>query len=103
MSYISHNAVIVYRPRSCSNTNRVLSSITLLAFQGISLFYTPCQTAMSGMSPVQSVSHVPGLHHRLAQRVSAGKQNANDIPKRRRCDTPLLIAPAEFTSTPESR
>src|SRR5229473_7850669 len=79
MSYISHNAVIVYRPRSCSNTNRVLSSITLLAFQGISLFYTPCQTTVSGMSPVQSVSHVPGLHHTLTQPVRAGKPSVPNI------------------------
>jgi hypothetical protein len=62
MSYISHNAVIMYRSFMLQH-NRVLASITLLAFQGILLFYTPCQTAVSGMSPVQSVSHVPGLHH----------------------------------------
>ena len=64
-------SLMVYKPSSCSNTNRIRSSITLLAFQGIWLFYTPV-LAVSGMSPVRSVRHVSGLHHKLAQRVSAG-------------------------------
>ena len=73
MLYISHNSVIVCKPRSCSNTNRILSSTTLLAFQGISSFYTPRQLEVSGMSPVQSVNHVPGLYQKLAQPGRAGE------------------------------
>ena len=46
--------------------------MTLLAFQGISSFYTPRQLEVSGMSPVQSVSNVPGLYQKLAQPGRAG-------------------------------
>src|SRR6202142_4187240 len=69
MWYASHNSVIVCKPPSCSNTNRIRSSTTLLAFQGILPFYTPCQLAVSGMSPVQSVRNLPGLYPPVAQAI----------------------------------
>ncbi|HXZ13441.1 MAG TPA: hypothetical protein VEG64_13720, partial [Candidatus Sulfotelmatobacter sp.] len=62
-----------------SQTNRVRWSITLLAFQGILLFYTPCPLAVSGMSPVQSVRHVPGLHPFVAQPLLAVRLEAADL------------------------
>src|SRR5260370_41959739 len=47
---------------SCSKTNRSFSSITLLVFHGMRLFYTqlPKFLQVSGMLPVYSVRDVPG-------------------------------------------
>src|SRR6266849_10586826 len=47
---------------SCSKTKRSFSSITLLVFHGMRLFYTqlPKVPAVSGMLPVYSVRDVPG-------------------------------------------
>src|ERR1700685_67767 len=68
MLYASHNSVMVCKPRSHSKINRILSSTTLLAFQGILLFYTPrqpqCQECprfnLSAISPVCTHAY-PGL------------------------------------------
>src|SRR5580658_8358539 len=87
MSYLSHNSVIVCKPRSCSKTNRTLSSTTPLAFQGIPPFYTPRQTRVSGMSPVQSVRDVPGLHRVEAPDFSPGRVAAH--PRRTRPRQPF--------------
>src|ERR1700691_3675111 len=44
--------------------------------------------AVSGMRPVQSVSHLPGLNHNLAQRGRGGKHRW-EYPERRRRDSSL--------------
>src|SRR5712692_254123 len=53
---------------SCSKTKRSFSSITLLVFHGMHLFYTqlPKVPAVSGMLPVYSVRDVPGPYHAVS-------------------------------------
>src|SRR5712671_3080765 len=53
---------------SCSKTKRSFSSITLLVFHGMRLFYTQIAKvpAVSGMLPVYSVRDVPGPYHNNA-------------------------------------
>jgi hypothetical protein len=41
-------------------------------FPGHPAFIHAPQSAVSGMSPVQSVSHIPGLHPRVTRRFRAG-------------------------------
>src|ERR1700723_3617014 len=49
-------------------------------------------TAVSGMRPVQSVSHLPGLNHNLAQRGSAGEKDGAKRHTLRGCLSRLFLS-----------